>query len=212
MLLILIGGVLGIRYFNNMWFKEKVDYLKVSTDYEPIKFIWVEGTYGDYVEKNDAIIIYSQLNELKSNLSFQFDTGDPTTRVRRNFLEFIKTKGILITEIVKDEQKYIEKLNLNLGGSRVELEMILIDERYVNPINNKDTMGEIRVGTIGADLLNKYISELDFKKQQIKFYSEREEWMTAVNDFKPFDFSGRRFMLPCEIDHRTTELFYSYCS
>ena len=32
--------------------------------------------------------------------------------------------------------------------------------------------------------------------------------MTTVSQFEPFDFTGRRFMLPCVIDNKTIELFY----
>lgn len=207
-LLVLIGGVVGIRYFNNLWFKERVDYLKISTDFKPVKFEWTESNYGDYVENKDAINIPAKINGIRHNLVFQFDTGDPTTRIYRNSFESLKKMGLELFQTKKGEKEYIEALNIVLGESQTNLEMILIDDNGGEAFNSKDTISDIRIGTIGADFINKYITEIDFKNQQIQFYKERETWMTVISSFTSFDFVGRRFMLPCEIDEKKIELFY----
>ena len=39
----------------------------------------------------------------------------------------------------------------------------------------------------------------------IQLFQEQPEWMSSLPDFKPFNFKGRRFMLPAEIDGKELE-------
>jgi len=204
----MVAGLLGIRHFNNTWFKERPNYLTYSYDSKPIDFQWSNDTLGDYIEPHAAILVPMKIEGVLHKFYLQFDTGAPSTLVYGNTLKSLKKIGVDFKEIVKDDALYIENLDFMLGENQINASMLEILEDYGNSFDLNDTIKEIKLGTIGADFMDKRITVIDFKNEFIQFYNERPEWMLSLPDFKPFDFRGRRFMLPAKIDGRELELFY----
>ncbi len=207
-ILLIIGGIVGIRYFNNVWFKERPDYLTFTSDFKPIEFEWTEDTYGDYIEKHDIIKIPVKIGNLPYQFYFQLDTGAPTTLIYETPLKTLMEIDNRLSITKKDGKSYLKELSLLIGGSKMELKTVKVHPNYGGVINRSDTLKQQKIGSIGADLLNKFVTEIDFKNQFIKFYKKKENWMGEKRDFQKFDFSGRRFMLPCKIDGKGHELFY----
>ena len=81
-------------------------------------------------------------------------------------------------------------------------------EDYGKAFDISDTTTMFNIGTIGADLIVDKITMIDFKNQVIELYEERPEWMSSLATFVPFDFKGRRCILPATIDGKDMELFY----
>lgn len=202
----LIGGILGIRYFNNMWFKERPNHLTFSFDDKPINFVWSETTYEDYIEKKDAILIPVQIQGYPNKFFFQFDTGSPTSIIYGNGLKSLQEAGLQLNEVDIDERKFVESIDMNLGGSNVSFKKMKVLVDYGDFFNVEDSTKHITIGTIGSDFLSQKIVEIDFKNQFIQFTKNRKDWMP--NQFSSFDFQGRRFMLPCTIDNKVHEMFY----
>lgn len=191
-----------------MWFKDTPNYLTFYSDSKPINFDWVENTYEGFIEPHDAIIIPVRIKGISYKFYLQFDTGSQSTLIYRNALKSLKESGTSIKEITKDGKQYVQNIDLLLGGSEINMTMIKILENYGSSFNKNDTINKIVLGTLGADFMDKRITLVDFKNQFIQIYNERPKWMVALTNFKPFNFKGRRFMLPAKIDGKKLELFY----
>jgi len=207
-LLLALAGFAGVRWFNNLWFKERPNHLVVTSDSNPFPFQWAEQTFGDYFEPHAAILIPLKIGNLPHKFYLQFDTGAPSTILYGNTLKSVKASGVNIKEIIKDQRPYVENLDFSFGDSIINMKSIHILEDYGESFPKNDTISKISIGTIGTDFMDNRITMIDFKNKTIQFYSERPNWMNSLTNFKPFDFAGRRFMLPAIIDGNKLELFY----
>ncbi len=213
LVLFIIVGFIGIRKFNKALFTEKPNYLEYTSEAKPIHFEWVNDSIGDLYEPKTALIIPLKIDSFSNNFYFQFDTGSPYSFIYENGLKSLKEAGLNFKEVIKKENRYIESLSFTLGGNHIKASMILILENYGTSFNKNDTISKISIGTIGSDFMDQRITAIDFKNQNLQFYNERPQWMASISGFKPFDFKGRRFMLPATINGKELELFYdSGCS
>ncbi|MFP2997177.1 hypothetical protein ABN763_14770 [Spongiivirga sp. MCCC 1A20706] len=211
--IILVTSYIGIRKFNNTLFKEKPNYLEYSYESKPIQFNWVNDSIGDYYEAQAAIVIPLKIKGLAHNFYAQFDTGSPHSYIYENDLKSLRKLGLKFTEVVKEEAHYIEQLNFNLNGNRIEASMIKILKGYGNTFDKRDTITNIKIGTIGSDFVANRITAIDFKNQTIQLFDERPEWMGDLGVFKAFDFTARRIMMPVTLDKKEYEFLYdSGCS
>lgn len=202
-LLLAIGG--GAIYFHNYWFKDRPLNLQVTSDLQPIHFIWSSDQYGDYTEPHNAMLIPAGLENVTADLYLQFDTGAPSTMLYGQTLKSLQANGLQVEIIEEGEQRFVREIELVLGGSEVRLSKVLILENYGGDISEEE---KSKIGTIGADFLVPYLTELNFKEEMIQLYESREDWMTARQQFEAFGFDGRRVMLPCELDGKELSLFY----
>ena len=211
--LFIAAAFIGMIKFHNAIFKEKPNYLRYTYEPKPITFNWVNDTIEAYVETKIAMVIPLKIEGLSHKFYVQFDTGSPYTFIYEKDLESLKSFGLNIKEVVNEEGQYVQDLDFELGGNRINASMIKILENYGNTFDQSDTTATINMGTIGSDFMDNRITVIDFKNQYIQFYDERPPWMTDLPDFASFDFKGRRFMLPAIIDVKRFELFYdSGCS
>ncbi len=208
LILLIIGGFIGMRKFNNALFKEKPNYISYTAESKPIQFNWVNDSIGNHFETQTVMIIPLKIEGFSHKFYMQFDTGSPYTYIYENDLKSLKNIGVAYKEVIKDDERYVKNLNFILGGNHINASMLKILENYGNTFTKKDTIGRIKIGTIGSDFMDNSITAIDFKNQFLQFYKERPEWMASLGNFQPFDFKGRRFMLPATIDGNALELFY----
>lgn len=212
--IVLILGFIGIRKFNNSFFKDRPAYLEFSHQEQPIDFQWTNQTIDEHVESQVAMLIPVSSNNLEHRLHFQFDTGAPDSYIYEKDLQSLAKLGYSFKEVKKDGYRFVESLELTMGGSVVTLSMIKIYPNYGNSFNAipKKNHNYI-IGTIGSDILVDRITAIDFKHHKIEFFDSRPNWMKELNDFKPFDFPGRRVMLPVTVNNKNYEFLYdSGCS
>ena len=213
--IVLILGIYGIRKFNNTYFKERPAYLELSHESQPMDFKWTHSKVDEgHIEYQTGLLIPVQIDSLEHNLYMQFDTGAPDSFFYEKDLISLRKMGYDIKEVSKDGIRFVESLNLNLGGKPVNLSMVKIYPNYGNTFSAEfDPKINITIGTIGSDILVDRITSIDFKNQTIQFFEERPEWMQQLNGFKTFDFPGRRVMLPATVDGKQYEFLYdSGCS
>jgi len=203
-----IAGIIGIRHFNNLWFKEKPIHLQYIADSKPINFVWSQNIYGEHKEQHDAILLPLKIKDIPHHFYFQFDTGSPYTIIYENPLQSLKELGVDISNIKKEDQLCLQKLDFELGKNKMKFSTIPILENYGSSFEKSDTITKIKLGTLGADFMANKITMIDFKSQIIQIFDERPEWMDTLPKFQKFDFEGRRFMLPAEIKGKKIDLFY----
>jgi len=208
LLLFTIIGIFGVRWFHNMWFKETPVHLKYDISSKPIDFNWNTNTYGAYFEQHSSMLIPVKIKDLPNKFYFQFDTGSPSTMIYGNTLKSLKSSGLNVRKIIKENKSYLEEIHLDFNRNETDMFSVRILEDYGESFNVSDTINEIIIGTIGADFLHNRIAVINFKSQFLQLYTKRPNWMNALTTFKPFSFKGRRFMLPAKIDGSALELFY----
>ncbi|MGK0388411.1 MAG: hypothetical protein ACI94Y_001140 [Maribacter sp.] len=76
-LLLFITGIVGVRWFNNMWFKERPNHFTFVYDLNLIDFEWAEGTYGGHFKPHAARLIPVRIEGMPNKFYLQFDTGSP---------------------------------------------------------------------------------------------------------------------------------------
>lgn len=213
LIIILIGGFIGIRKFNNSLFKKKSNYLEYTSESKPIHFDWAGDSIGGIYEAQAAMIVPLKIEGLAHNFYMQFDTGAYDSFIYENNLKSLRAIGLDIKEVVKDDVRYVENLDFILDDNHIKASMIKIYPNYGHSFDKNDTIGRIGIGTIGSDFIVNRVTAIDFKNQNIKLYNERPEWMAALPNFKSFDFPGRRIMLPVTLDNKDYEFLYdSGCS
>jgi len=213
-LIIIALGYIGTRKFNRALFKERSNYLAYTAESKSIQFDWADDSIGNYYEPQAAVIIRLKFQCLSSHRFYmQFDTGSPDTYIYEKDLKSLQRIGLDIKVIEKEEAKYVESLDFDLGGNRVKATMIKILQNYGNTFDKADTLKNIKIGTIGSDFIANRITSIDFKSQEIRTYQDRPEWTRTLEGFKPFDFTGRRIMLPVILNNKSYEFLYdSGCS
>lgn len=213
LVLLVIGAFIGMRKFNNSLFGEKPQLLSYTQESKPIAFEWANDSIGNIYETQTAIVIDSKIEGFAHNFYMQFDTGSPYTFIYGNDVASLKKIGLDLEVVVKDDAKYVKYLEFELGGNKIQASMVKILQNYGNTFGATDTVGNIKIGTIGSDMMEQKVTAIDFLNQEIQIHPERPKWMTSLPDFQAFDFQGRRIMLPAVVDGKELELLYdSGCS
>jgi len=210
----LIFGFVSIRKINNNFFKERPSYLKLSHASKPIHFKWTNQNIEGHVEKQTAMLIPVQFGGLQHNLNLQFDTGAPNSYIYERDLSSLRKLGFDINEVKRDGLRFVESLDIKLGGEPVTLSMIQIYPNYgTNFGADYSPNTNYTIGTIGSDILVNRITSIDFKNQELQFFEQRPKWMQELGNFSRFAFPGRRVMLPVKVDGNNYEFLYdSGCS
>lgn len=213
LIITIIIGYIGIRKFNNALFKEKSNYLEYTSESKPIHFDWSGDSIGGIYETQAAMIIPLKIKGLAHHFYMQFDTGAPHSFIYGNDLKSLRAIGLDVKEVIKDEVRYVENLDFILDDNHIKASMIKIYPNYGHSFDKNDTISRIGIGTLGSDFIVNRITAIDFKNQKIQLYNERPEWISSLTDFKSFDFTGRRIMLPVTLDNKDYEFLYdSGCS
>ena len=214
LVLTLILGFVGIKKFNNKYFKETPAYVEIAHQSELLSFKWSNQKIDNYIEKQVAMLIPVQIGDLEHNLNMQFDTGAPDSFLYENDLQSLRKLGYEINEVEKDGLRFVESLELLLGGKAVTLSMVRVYPNYGNSFTKKSKKNvNYVIGTLGSDVLVDRITTIDFKNKTLQFFEERPDWMNDYSGFKSFDFPGRRVMLPVVVDGKDYDFLYdSGCS
>jgi len=206
--ILLLVAILAVKKFNNYFFEERANHLEYLTEQKPINFDWVTDTTEGYFEPYLAIKIPVKIKGIPHKLAMQFDTGSPTTYLYENDLKSLEIAGLEYEELKIAKEHYVDKLEFSLGGNQTKAHQIKILKNYGHNFSKEDTISPIIIGTLGSDFMDNRITVIDYKNKNLQLFNERPLWMDTLKKFQPFDFSGRRFMLPCRIDGQELELLF----
>ncbi len=194
--------------FEKTFFAETPNDLFHSCDEKRIDFVWAEGTYGDYVEPHNAMVIEVSLNNMPQRFYFQFDTGSPSSYLYGNPLGSLEEMGLNLKVVERGDKPFVQGFDFKQAGKEFSISNFQILEGYGKAINENDTATNVLLGTIGTDFIDDKIAVIDFENQFIITYVNRPDWMDALKGFRQFDFTGRRLLLPASIDGNDLNLIY----
>lgn len=205
---LLLSFSLGTAYFSSKFFKDIPNYLSIEEEDILVNFSWSEGQYGDYLEPHDIIKVPVRIKGVPHQFYMQFDTGAPSSIVYGNTINSLIELGFDIPLITNENHQHLQNFELFIDDNLVRAERMNVLNDYGKSFNPTDSTQTIKIGTIGADFLENKISIIDFKNETISLSKNRPEWLADLGSFTPFEFKGRRIMLPAEMDGKTRKLFY----
>ena len=216
LLTILVVGVVaavgGIQYLKAIVFADTPNTLSIEGDLHAVPFRWSAQELGGEVEPHVAMLIPVTVPGIEKKLYMQFDTGSPSTFLLTGPLDALRNKGVKF-ELVEDEEgTRVKKFKFKIGEN-----VAILDAGRVNKsrktIDWDDPESINTIGTIGADLIDQRICEIDFPSTEIRLHKKRPASFASLGPFTPFKFKGRRIILPATMDGIEMELFYdSGCS
>ncbi len=201
-----IGVFGGLAYFKHTWFRDTPNTLTIAGDLHPVPFEWS----ADEHDQHSAMLIPVSIPGFEKTFYMQFDTGASNTFLRSGALESLMERGCDFELFKENGLTYFRRFELNIGGNRVTLK----------PGWVRDSAGEIDwetaanpIGTIGSDFLDQRICAIDFPAMEIRLYADRPQALDALGNFTPFDFTGRKIVLPITINGASESVIYdSGCS
>ena len=210
--LAIVGAWCAFQYFKSEFFRDQPNTLVFQGELHPVPFRWSADKSEAYTEPHGAILIPVRIPGISNKLYMQFDTGSPTTFLRSGALKSLKSRGIEFELLKTDRGTCIKRLEIDVAGNRVLLESGWVRGRGAEVDWNAPDAIHI-IGSFGADFLNQKVCEIDFPAQEIRLHRSRPDAMNDLGEFTPFEFKGRRIMLPANINGSDVELFYdSGCS
>jgi len=211
-LLLLVAAILYIIYFNNQIFQDSPNRLSYKKDTCEIHFQWAKQQFGGHLESHTAMVIPATIAGTKYKAFFQLDSGTPHSYIYGKTLSSLRDIDIAMGRDTLSGT-ILQDLDITLGGNEITFRQVSIMSNYGKEVVRDDTIKSIMLGTIGADFLDDRITAIDFKLQTIQLYDHRPPWMNDIKSFKDFEFKGRRFLLPVQINDQDMTLLYdSGCS
>lgn len=201
----------GIRYAKSRFFRDTPNALSFEGKRFPVPFVWDTDKFEDYVEPHAAILVPVRVPGIEKEFLMQFDTGSPSTFLRSGCMASLADQGLEFELYEEDEMTRVRHFELNIAQNKVILKGGWIRPRNISIDWAPDALNII--GTIGADFIDQQVCAIDFPSRTIHIFEQRPESLKSLGTFSPFDFKGRRIMLPATIENANVELLYdSGCS
>ncbi|MEM1337567.1 MAG: hypothetical protein AAGF96_07445 [Bacteroidota bacterium] len=194
-ILLLTGLVGGTIYFDKK-FSPPENYLTVENKVDTIPIKWVAQDKNPYA----ALLLPVTIEGIDFTFFMQLDFGSPITVFYKKSLASI-------------EKKFPEHISLTKDATQVHLDVKLKDLtissdrfrilNYGNAIHFENRNDAAIIGTIGTDLLEKRIIDLDLKNNLCSFKEKINE-----DGFSDFQFKKRRILLPAKLENQELNLLY----
>ncbi len=197
LLLVPIIGFCGFQYAKSRFLRETPNRLSLEGELHPVPFTWApEEPAAGYSEPHGAILLPVTVPGISKQLYMQFDTGAPSTFLRSGCVESLRKRGVECQLSEHDKTTRVKEFELNVGKNRVVLNNGWVMRRNIaidwdKPINV--------IGSIGADFIDDIVFAIDFPAQRLHLYRERPAEVQSLGSFQPFEFPGRRVLLPTTI-------------
>lgn len=211
-LLVPIGGYLGFHYLKSRFLRETPNTLRIVGNLRTFPFRWSSQRHSDeYTEPHAAILLPVTVPGVADQLYMQFDTGAPSTFLRSGCLESLRQRGVEFEEFEGPTgARLVRRFEVLVGGNQVILEPARVMRRNIRiewdkPINV--------IGSIGADFIDNVVFAIDFPAREIRLFRERPRDLNELGTFSPFEFPGRRVLLPTTINGTQMQVLWdSGCS
>lgn len=205
-LLGMIGGWIGISRVHDSWFGDRPNYLSFTSTYHPIPFDWTSEVSENYVEPHASMRVPVSIEGIPADLYMQFDTGSPFSFLNQEAVTSLESFGLQMRKQGQDDRLFLQDFDFSVGDNSIHASLIRVFHSGT-PFDPSDTSQAFRIGTIGTDLMDEKITVIDFPQQMIHLYDKRPVELSSQTFF-PFDFQGRRLMLPAKIQEKQMDLFF----
>ncbi|WP_125722537.1 hypothetical protein [Flavobacterium ustbae] len=195
-LVIIVVFLIGGYFYFQKKFTPPENYLKVMGIAENIEMKWISSNENSH----SALLLPVKFKGIDSIFYMQFDSGSAITVFYKNSLESIAEK--FPNQIKMNSEKNEISTAFKIGNMNIVSETFEI-LNYGEKVNFDDPNAENIIGTIGTDLLEKRITILDFKNNQLSFIEKIKE-----DNFTNFEFKKRKILIPSILENENLKLLY----
>lgn len=198
--LLVISAIGGYLFFENK-FTPPPNYLTLSTSSNNVEITWAASKNSPKA----AILLPIKFDGIPERFYMQFDTGSPTTQFYKNRLASILAKYPTLPEI--DSISLTSNQSFKLGDMSVSSEIFNVFDRGLTPIDWSDTTAHNIIGSIGADMIEKKITVMDFKNNSINFKQSMPK-SYSPSQLQDFSFVKRKVLLPATVGNKRCKLLH----
>jgi len=199
---LIVVGAIGAYIFVKKAFTPDPNYLELTetSNYIPIK--WSKSKESDRA----ALLLPVRIEGIPRTFYVQFDTGVPSTKLYKGFMLAIQEKypdqiGALDSTSTTISQSF------QLGDMTVHSDQFVLYDYGVPRIINWEDSTRIRIGTLGADILEKKKTLIDFKDSFVFFGDSLPDTMQEVA-YHDMIFFARRTLFPAEVAGKKRKLIH----
>jgi hypothetical protein len=192
---IALSSIGGYFYFDKK-FTPPENRLEVKGTSENIPFRWVATETNPI----SALLLPVKLNGISQQFFMQLDCGSPVTMLYSKPLESIRAKFPQQPAPANNNTEV--SASFSIGSMEVSSERFQL-MNYGQAIDWDNPDAKNIIGTIGTDLFEKRIAQLDFRNNVGAFVEEVPE-----NDFTEFFFEKRRILFPAQIGEKSLKFLF----
>lgn len=198
--LLIILAIGGYIFFKKA-FQPKPNTLELTEASGAVPITWGRSAHSDYA----AILLPVTFEGIPRTFYLQFDTGSPNTLLYKQSMRSIQAQYPDQIAAIDSNATTINQ-TLQIGEMEIHSDQFELYERGEKPIDWADST-RVKIGTLGADLIEKKITVFDFKEQTCYFEEKVPDCYPAI-DFKELKFKLRKVLLPAEVAGRKRNLLH----
>lgn len=198
--LLVIMAIGGFIFFKKA-FQPKPNYLELTEASGAVPITWSKSAQSDYA----GLLLPVHIKGIPRTFYLQFDTGSPSTLLYKQSMRSIQTQYPAQFAAIDSNANTI-KQTLIIGEMEIHSNQFQLYERGEKPINWADS-SRIRIGTLGADMIEKKLTIFDFKKQTCYFGDKLPDCYPEI-DFHELKFKLRKVLLPAEVAGQKRNLLH----
>lgn len=190
---LIIVLIIGAYFFFKKNFTPDPNYLELTENSNFIPIKWIASEYSPIA----VLLLPIKFEGIPQTFYMQFDTGSPSTLLRKQTMISIQKK--YPNQISFDSNDARIEQGFHLGEMKVFSKKMKLYDRGSQPINWSDTSKIIVVGTLGADMIDKKITVMDFKNSCV-FFGDKvpKDYQTNLK-WEKLIYKKRRTMFPAVV-------------
>lgn len=198
---LIVIGTIGAYFYFKKAFTPDPNYLELTESSGAVPIQWAKSKNSDIA----AMYLPIQFPGVPDTFYLQFDTGAPSTLLYKKSMLAIRDRypeqmGLLDSTSLTTEQTFL------LGDMEVHSKRFKLYERGEKPID-WESGKKVKIGTLGADIIDKKLTVMDFDQQRCFFGSQLPEFGQAL-EFHELKFNLRKVLLPAEVAGRKRKLLH----
>ena len=200
------GLYIGTKFYKDKFFTAAENRISIERNEGSFSFEWAPTDFDGEIEPHGAIYFPVQIKGDDRKFVMQWDCGAPSTIFYQPALFSIYQNDAIPDTVQRGNNSYLKDFEFSVGENidlRISYSRLL---DYGEPIDFTDSTGVFLIGTIGADFIDGQVFAMNFKTQEVTLSNDRSEYSDLA--FSPFEYVGRRILLPSSIANTNALLFY----
>lgn len=198
---LIVVGAIGAYFYFKKAFTPDPNYLELTEASGAVPIHWVKSKDSDIA----AMYLPIQFSGIPDTFYLQFDTGAPSTLLYKKSMLAIRERypdqmGYLDSTSVTTEQTFL------LGQMEVHSPQFKLYDREEKPID-WESGRKVKIGTLGADIIDKKLTVMDFQKHRCFFGSQLPDFGQSL-EFHELKFNLRKVLIPAEVAGKKRKLLH----
>ena len=207
-LLIVIGATGTFMHFKNKFMSAPPNELTLSETGEPFEFVWYGQEINGEYEPHFAMFVPVTIPGVDHTFYMQFDTGAHSTVLDYKAVQSINEQFGPVFQVSREEDSaVVSNVALNVGTVSLQAGKMYF-RAMGSEIDWSNPPQVIKIGTVGADFMERHALTIDYANQQITLSDTIATDQIAESDFSPFTFEARKVFLSAKLNDEDVSLWF----